>query len=176
MLPIKKKGKNNGKNGPFSLSLTGRRAQKKLDWYLEKNQKARARLLAALLDSPRLEYDFAIKKLNLSATVVKALEEQGILKTEVSQVYRSPVAARKQSRREICYTKEQEMAIRRFREDYDRGERGTYLVHGVTGSGKTEVYMAMIQKAVEKGKQAIVLIPEIALDLSDGHAFSESIR
>ena len=55
------------------------------------------------------------------------------------------------------------MAIRRFREDYDRGERGTYLVHGVTGSGKTEVYMAMIQKAVEKGKQAIVLIPEIAL-------------
>ena len=133
------------------MSLTGRRP------------KARARLLAALLDSPRLEYDFAIKKLNLSATVVKALEEQGILKTEVSQVYRSPVAARKQSRREICYTKEQEMAIRRFREDYDRGERGTYLVHGVTGSGKTEVYMAMIQKAVEKGKQAIVLIPEIAL-------------
>lgn len=162
VLPIKKKEKIRQKR---TLLLVSDReeAQKKLDWYLEKNQKARARLLAALLDSPRLEYDFAIKKLNLSATVVKALEEQGILKTEVSQVYRSPVAARKQSRREICYTKEQEMAIRRFREDYDRGERGTYLVHGVTGSGKTEVYMAMIQKAVEKGKQAIVLIPEIAL-------------
>lgn len=162
MLPIKKKEKIRQKR---TLLLVSDReeAQKKLGWYLEKNQKARARLLAALLDSPRLEYDFAIKKLNLSATVVKALEEQGILKTEVSQVYRSPVAARKQSRREICYTKEQEMAIRRFREDYDRGERGTYLVHGVTGSGKTEVYMAMIQKAVEKGKQAIVLIPEIAL-------------
>ncbi|MCQ5203721.1 primosomal protein N' [Mordavella massiliensis] len=162
VLPIKKKEKIRQKR---TLLLVSDReeAQKKLDWYLEKNQKARARLLAALLDSPRLEYDFAIKKLNLSATVVKALEEQGILKTEVSQVYRSPVAARKQSRREICYTREQEMAIRRFREDYDRGERGTYLVHGVTGSGKTEVYMAMIQKAVEKGKQAIVLIPEIAL-------------
>lgn len=162
VLPIKKKEKIRQKR---TLLLVSDReeAQKKLDWYLEKNQKARARLLAALLDSPRLEYDFAIKKLNLSATIVKALEEQGILKTEVSQVYRSPVAARKQSRREICYTKEQEMAIRRFREDYDRGERGTYLVHGVTGSGKTEVYMAMIQKAVEKGKQAIVLIPEIAL-------------
>lgn len=162
VLPIKKKEKIRQKR---TLLLVSDReeAQKKLDWYLEKNQKARARLLAALLDSPRLEYDFAIKKLNLSATVVKALEEQGILKTEVSQVYRSPVDARKQSQREICYTKEQEMAIRRFREDYDRGERGTYLVHGVTGSGKTEVYMAMIQKAVEKGKQAIVLIPEIAL-------------
>ena len=162
VLPIKKKEKIRQKR---TLLLVSDReeAQKKLDWYLEKNQKARARLLAALLDSPRLEYDFAIKKLNLSAAVVKALEERGILKTEVSQVYRSPVAARKQSRREICYTKEQEMAIRRFREDYDRGERGTYLVHGVTGSGKTEVYMAMIQKAVEKGKQAIVLIPEIAL-------------
>ena len=50
-----------------------------------------------------------------------------------------------------------------FVQDYEKGYRKTYLVYGVTGSGKTEVYMKMIQHVVENGKQAIVLIPEIAL-------------
>lgn len=162
VLPIKKKEKMRQKR-TLLLVLGREEAKEKLDWYLEKNQKARARLLAALLDSPRLDYDFAVKKLNLTASVVKALEGQGILKTEISQVYRSPVTARKRAPQNICYTHEQETAIRRFQEDYDRGYTGTYLLYGVTGSGKTEVYMAMIQKVVEEGKQAIVLIPEIAL-------------
>lgn len=162
VLPIKKKEKMRQKR-TLLLVLCKEEAKKKLDWYLEKNQKARARLLAALLDSPRLDYDFAVKKLNLTASVVKALEEQGILKIEISQVYRSPVTVRRPISKSIWYTKEQEAAIKRFQEDYDSGCTGTYLIHGVTGSGKTEVYMAMIQKVVREGKQAIVLIPEIAL-------------
>ena len=53
--------------------------------------------------------------------------------------------------------------IESFRKDYAEGIRRTYLIHGVTGSGKTEVYMEMIRQVVDEGKQAIVLIPEIAL-------------
>src|SRR5699024_3961022 len=54
-------------------------------------------------------------------------------------------------------------AIESFRRDYAAGKRETYLIHGVTGSGKTEVCMEMIRTVVDMGKQAIVLIPEIDL-------------
>ncbi|MBO4889621.1 MAG: primosomal protein N', partial [Lachnospiraceae bacterium] len=47
--------------------------------------------------------------------------------------------------------------------EYDSGIRNTYLIHGITGSGKTEVYMEMISHVVSKGRQVIVLIPEISL-------------
>ena len=47
--------------------------------------------------------------------------------------------------------------------EYENGIRGTYLIHGVTGSGKTEVYMALIEHVIRMGKQAVMLIPEIAL-------------
>ena len=61
------------------------------------------------------------------------------------------------------FTAEQEHAIECFWQEYSRDVRAAYLLYGVTGSGKTEVYIEMIRRVVCEGKQAIVLIPEIAL-------------
>ena len=58
---------------------------------------------------------------------------------------------------------EQREAVEDFTGRYDAGIRETALVYGVTGSGNTEVYMEMIAHVLEKGRQVIVLIPEIAL-------------
>lgn len=137
--------------------------EKKLEEYLHKNQKARARLMAALLDDEEVEYSLISQKLNITLTVVRALEEQGVLKIKNHKIYRNPVKEKEQQRHFITYTEEQERAIRTFENDYKKGIRKTYLLYGVTGSGKTEVYMEMIRQVVKEKRQAIVLIPEIAL-------------
>ena len=162
VLPIRQK-ENAKVKKRLRLLLDKETGKRQLHYYLEKNQKARARLMAALLDDAELEYELLTKKLNITASVIRALEEQGVLCVETEQVYRNPVKQTVKEIYKLSYTQEQEQIIRRFKRDYEAGLRKTYLIHGVTGSGKTEVYMEMIRTVVDMGKQAIVLIPEIAL-------------
>lgn len=162
VLPIKQKEKAKVKKR-VRLLLDEESGKKKLEEYLHKNQKARARLLAALLDEPVLDYELVTKKLNITRTVVSSLEEQNVAVLESEQVFRNPVKKRELTPSEIHFTEEQENAVARFWKDYKEENYGTYLLHGVTGSGKTEVYIEMIRRVAAMGRQAIVLIPEIAL-------------
>ncbi len=162
VLPIRQK-ENAKVKKRLRLLLDKETGKRQLHYYLEKNQKARARLMAALPDDAELEYELVTEKLNITASVIRALEEQGVLCVETEQVYRNPVKQTVKETYKLSYTQEQEQIIRRFKRDYEAGLRKTYLIHGVTGSGKTEVYMEMIRTVVDMGKQAIVLIPEIAL-------------
>ena len=163
VLPIKKE-ENIKVKRYVRLLLEQEEAKAKLEELLnKKNQRARARVLAALLDNEVLEYEFVINKLNVTRTVLTALEEQEILRIESEQVWRNPIKKRDRLQKEIVYTEEQQNAIDVFRANYLANEQKTYLLYGVTGSGKTEVYMEMIARVVRDGKQAIVLIPEIAL-------------
>ena len=162
VIPIKRQEKT-CKKRYIRLLLDDEEGKRRLDWYLHKNQKARARLLSALLDQPRQEYDLLTKKLGITRTVVNALTEQNVIALESEQIYRNPIRHKTEGGEIPEYTKEQRHAIDCFWEDYSQGVRGTYLVYGVTGSGKTEVYMEMIGRVLDAGRQAIVLIPEIAL-------------
>lgn len=162
VLPIKKQEKIKKKR-TVRLLLSEEEGRERLDIFLHKNQKARARVLAGLFDQPCQDYELLTKKLHVTLAVLRAMEEQGILLIESQDALRNPVCYRRTEEKETILTKEQEQAVSVFAQDYENGYRNTYLVYGVTGSGKTEVYMQMIRHVVESGKQAIVLIPEIAL-------------
>lgn len=162
VLPIKQQEKQKEQRS-IRLLLDRREAKERLSYFLSKNQAARARVVAALLDRPILPYEYVTRQLKVTAAVLRAMEEQRILQIEAEVVYRNPVTAKRTKQQSFCYTEAQQAAIHTFCEEYRRGKRGTYLVYGVTGSGKTEVYMEMIEHVIAEGKQAIVLIPEIAL-------------
>lgn len=162
VLPIKQQEKQKEQRS-IRLLLDRREAKERLSYFLSKNQTARARVVAALLDRPILPYEYVTRQLKVTAAVLRAMEEQRNLQIEAEVVYRNPVTAKRTKQQSFCYTEAQQAAIHTFCEEYRRGKRGTYLVYGVTGSGKTEVYMEMIEHVIAEGKQAIVLIPEIAL-------------
>ena len=68
---------------------------------------------------------------------------------------------------------EQNKLVEEFSLDYAQGKRNTYLLHGVTGSGKTEVYIECIKNIIKDGRQAIVLIPEIGLTYQNVARFKQ---
>lgn len=129
----------------------------------KKGRAARVRLLEELLKEGELPYDLITGKLMVSGAVIQGLVRSGIVRVEKTNVYRNPVKAMKEQEENKKLSKNQEYIITEIIKDYDRGIRNTYLIHGITGSGKTEVYIRLIEEVVKRGQQAIVLIPEIAL-------------
>lgn len=141
--------------------------QKAKDLFYEfqskKNQAARVRLLGALLEKKVLDYDDAIHKLKIPRSTILSLEKKGITKTVSKQVYRNPIQEQEISSSKVILNPDQQQIVDDIIEEYKKGIRTTYLIHGVTGSGKTEVYMEIISSVIAQGKQVILLIPEIAL-------------
>lgn len=128
-----------------------------------KHQTAKVRVLQALTENDVLPYELIRQKLNVSAATLQALEKQGYLRIDSEAYYRNPVRHVKTGDKRVTLSEMQQHIIEDVIQEYRAGNPGTYLVHGVTGSGKTEVYLGIIEQMISMGKQAIVLIPEIAL-------------
>ena len=132
---------------------------------LEKGRcRARARLLRALLREPKLDYTRAARELGMTSSVLKPLIEQGIVNVTQDEVYRMAIDGANIPREQLSVlTPDQKNALVQIEREWEKESPRPVLIHGVTGSGKTQVYMKLIQQVVDEGKQAIVLIPEIAL-------------
>ncbi len=95
---------------------------------------------------------------------IKALMEKGIICPKEIEVFRKPIDFSKIKKQEsIVPNKEQKAAIDEIVKAALAEKNETFLLHGVTGSGKTEVFLQCIESVIKRGKSAIVLVPEIAL-------------
>lgn len=162
VLPVKQKA---GRKEKRTLVLLASRsaAEQKLAEFQQKHHTARVRLLEALLEEPRIPYELATGKLHVSASVIRAAEGLGLVAVERGEASKSLIPTELPKEEAVTLNREQQQIVEAIIRDFERGEPGAYLIHGVTGSGKTAVYIELIARLAAMGKQSIVLIPEIAL-------------
>ena len=150
------------------LLLSKEDAEKKRHEFAMKHQVARERLLRELMEAPDQPYSLIIQKLHVTAPVIAALKKQGILEVRTETFLRNPVSIEKCEEAGIRLSPEQRAISEGVLQDFEALQEGkdiprVSLIHGITGSGKTEVYIAIIEEIVKRGRQAIMLIPEISL-------------
>lgn len=97
-------------------------------------------------------------------SVVKTLEKNGYIEIVEKQIDRNPFKNRNiEKTTKLKLNEEQQEAYNKVSKSIENNENKEYLLYGVTGSGKTEIYLQLIEKAISEGKSAIVLVPEISL-------------
>ncbi|HEY51244.1 MAG TPA: primosomal protein N' [Dehalococcoidia bacterium] len=115
------------------------------------------------------------QKLGIERATADALVRRGLIAFETVEVKREPI-----SYQDIAptsspqMTRAQEVAFSRIGEAMhgDKTQPGVFLLHGVTGSGKTEIYLRALAETVKSGRRGIVLVPEIALTLQTIERFA----
>jgi len=132
---------------------------------LPKNAKKQWKLLHFFVEHPEeIEQNRLIKHLQTSRSTIKALIDKSLLISTKVEVYRNPYDDKSYPQTTpLELTPQQQKAITPINEAIIKSEHHVFLLHGVTGSGKTEVYLQAIQHVINKGKEAIVLVPEISL-------------
>lgn len=99
-----------------------------------------------------------------SSQTIKALIQEGLLTESYEEIYRDPYRDREFTpSTPLDLTTEQAEAAKPIHQAVSDEKHETFLLHGVTGSGKTEIYLQTIDHVLQKGKEAIVLVPEISL-------------
>lgn len=127
---------------------------KKIDEYISQHATRRKKQIEVI---QKLRHEKRLLKSSITTNIYNALKEEKLIVDIKEQIYR--LSNDKKEFEKISFSKDQLFAINNI----DLNSEKTYLLHGVTGSGKTEVYIELIKRVIKKNRTAILLIPEISL-------------
>ena len=139
---------------------------------LPKQATKQKEIIEFFINQPKpIEQSQLYRKLDVSRSQIKRLIEKELLSEEKKEIYRNPYEGTFDKTENLVLTEEQQQAIDPIFDAIETERSKTFLLHGVTGSGKTEIYLQAIERVIKKGKEAIVLVPEISLTPQMVHRF-----
>lgn len=144
------------------LQVPDEKAKEIRDQWKKKNYRARVRLLDHLIQKKQADQGDTLRLLGINKNVVDALEKAGLVQVVSEEHLRDPVDLPPSISVHTVLSRQQLQVVEDICGEWE-GEDRPCLLYGVTGSGKTQVYMELIDRVLRQGKQAIVLIPEISL-------------
>mgnify|MGYP002510901650 FL=1 len=175
VLPVRKKIKSVEEHW-LNFAMEERFIMDILHEYERKHYVAKVRLIRGLLAEGgtmtrrQADHQYQVKK-----PVIDSLVKEGILTVTREKKYRNPLeSAKQQPDVSKVLNEEQREIVEDFAKEYQGGLRRPYLLYGITGSGKTEVFIRFLETVLAEGKQAIVLIPEIALTFQTVSRFRQA--
>lgn len=139
---------------------------------VQKKYVARQHLCEVFLEHPGLDSSEAVNRYGVSQSAITTALRDEILLCEEERTYRNPAKISGNVEKPVL-NEQQSEAVKKVSEAMEQNNPHPFLLFGVTGSGKTEVYLELIEKTIQSGKQAIVLIPEIALTFQTIRRFTE---
>lgn len=124
---------------------------------------AHKKIVTYLREAPHTEQADIISALGVSVAQLKALQKRGYINAELKEAYRIPYSSASKKCTDIKLSAHQQQAADKIIALTRVGEPKAVLLHGITGSGKTQVIRAVMDEVISAGKSVIVLVPEIAL-------------
>ncbi|MBQ2089848.1 MAG: primosomal protein N' [Lachnospiraceae bacterium] len=165
VIPIKKKQSIKEKK-TVVLKLSKEMAQVEFNALVSRARHSipKEKLLEALMDAGQLSWDYIVGDMGISSSIIRDFADRGWIEIVSERAYRNPIRVSHTNEEDVVLNADQARACDAVINDWNLGDtNNTYLLYGVTGSGKTEVYMKLLEETLKRGKSAIVLIPEIAL-------------
>lgn len=161
VIPVKEKVKQVN-NRTVRLLISPREALSMSEEYRTSKRK-QSEILKFLSDNPVCDYRKVTQQMGQVRQSLTALSDAGLIEIDTQRVFRNELEAAEDFRNVTSLNQEQQVVCDGIIKDYDNNDMTPCLIKGVTGSGKTEVYMEIIQHVLSKGREVIVLIPEISL-------------
>ncbi|MFR6018131.1 MAG: primosomal protein N' [Paraclostridium sordellii] len=149
----------------YMISLS--KQAEEIDEYLKENKirlgSKQKEILEYIKNVKEIDLGKLLENTNATRQSINGLKEKNIINIKETDFYRNPEQIYSVEHKDIKLNEEQEKVVNLINQEMFNEDKKPYMIHGVTGSGKTEVYMEIIGNALNQGLDSLMLVPEISL-------------